>query len=156
MVFKTSREVLLLPTMLGALNMLFGGGMLIYRGSIGRLGFDLDSIGAAVLLIMGTFFVQLAMKLGRYQIEVTPEWLGVGANAQTDVGRQMAWADITKLVKQENPGRGRKAPSIIYRVHADKRTLAFTSLVFKDHENLAALIAEHSGKTWEPGLAAAK
>lgn len=153
MVFKTSREVLFLPTMLGALNVVFGGGLLLYRAVNGKLALDFDAVGAGVLLFMGSFFLQVALKLRRYQIEVTDAWLGVGHDAATSEVKQMKWPAITRLTKQEMPGKGRKPPSIVYRVYADKRELAFTSLLFKDHENLASLIAEHSGKSWEPPAA---
>lgn len=155
MVFKTSREVLYLPTMLGGLNVVFGAGLLLYRAFNGKLSLDFDAVGAGVLLFMGSFFLQVAFKLRRYQIEVTDAWLGVGQDAAAVRGKQMLWSEITRLVKQEMPAKGRKPPSIVYRVYADKRELAFTSLLFKEHENLASLIAEHSGKSWEPPAAPA-
>lgn len=149
MVFKTSRKVLMLPLGLGTLNLLLGGGLLLARAAAGTLRLDFETVGAAVIMIMGGFFLQVALKLSRYTIEATETAMVVGPGRPGDPGRELPWSEIDKLVRQETPARGRRAPNMIYRVQAGKRHLAFTSLLFEEHEQLAGLVAERSGCTWE-------
>lgn len=149
MVFSTSRKVLLLPTVLGALNLLLGGGLLLTRAAAGTLRLDFESAGAIVLVAMGAFFLQVAFKLSRYRLMATETALVVGPGRPDDPSKQLPWSEIDQLVRQETPARGRRAANVIYRVQAGKRHLAFTSLLFEDHEALAALVAERTNRTWE-------
>lgn len=150
MVFTTSRKVLLLPMALGAINVLFGGGLILTRAAAGTLKLDFDAAGGAILFAMGLFFAQVAWKLSRYRLEVTDTGLVVGPGKAGDPSRELPWREVDKLVRQEAPARGRRRSNVIYRVQAGKRHLAFTSLLFEDHAELARLIAERTERDWEP------
>lgn len=146
MEFRTDRRLLLPPAALGALNVALGGGYLVSRASAGPLRLDLDSSGAATLLLLGGFFLIVAWRLYHYRLGVTEKGLAIAARPRGPSGL-IPWAEIERLARYTGPAR-RGRTLTVYRLTAGKRQVSFTSQLFPRHADLASAIAEHTGKDW--------
>lgn len=147
MQFRTDRRLLLPPAALGALNVALGGGYLLVRARAGGLALDVNSSGAATLLLLGGFFLIVAWRLYFYRLEANEKGLAIAVRPRGP-SSLIPWGEIERLARVAGPGRGGK-PLVVYRVTAGKRQVGFSSQMFPRHADLASAIAEHTGKAWE-------
>ena len=144
MQFHTNRRLLIVPAALGTTVVLVGGAILGTRAAAGRLAWDVDTSGAATLLLLGGFFLIVAWRLHHYRLEATAKGLAIAVRARGPSGL-IPWGEITRLERVMGPDGGATA----YLVVAGKRRVTFTSQLFPRHAELASLIAEHTGLAWE-------
>ncbi len=146
MQFRTDRRLLFAPAALGALNVALGGGYLASRAATGPLVLDLNTSGAATLVLLGGFFLIVAWRLYHYRLEVTDKGLAIGVRPRGPSGL-IPWPEIERLARFTGPAKRGRALTV-YRVTAGKRQIGFTSQLFPRHADLASAIAEHTGKNW--------
>jgi hypothetical protein len=145
-VFRTNRRLILPPALLGATNVALGGGFLVWRGMHGALAADTGTAGAATVALLGGGLAIVAWRLHWYRLEAGDKGLAIGATPKGWSGL-LPWAEIDKLDCTPDPAR---PGGLVYKVTAGRRVVSFTSHLFPGHADLASLIAERSGKAWEP------